>query len=124
ILVDHNTLRITAEGLFVQVFVGAIVSLDIPFFTILLPPFPALFAFAAAVYHTAHGSKVADFEFRYALPHLRDAANDFMAGDIRVIRSMPFIPRGMQVGMANTTKEDVNLYVFRCYLTTVDIHLF
>lgn len=78
-------------------------------------------AVATTIHHATHARQVTDFELADLVTHGRDTANDLMARHRRVNGVLPFITGGMQIGMANTTVENINLNVIGAQVTALDI---
>jgi hypothetical protein len=81
---------------------------------VLLQTFLAAIANATRVHHAAYGYDVALFELLDGTADLGYAANNFVARDAGINRRHkvdPLIPRLVQIGVADTTKQDFDLNI-------------
>src|ERR1700710_1878627 len=96
-----------ARGLFVFAVIGA-GEADL---AILLQAVTAVRAAAARIDHATHAGEVADLEAAYFSAHGRHAADDLVPGNHGVFRRAPLAARGVDVRMADTAIQDVDLDV-------------
>ncbi len=78
LLIDHDPLRIAAQGMPGRVRRGAVVGADETVLAVLLQAFVAGRAMLAAAHHAADADHVADLVRTYVAADGRDATNDFM----------------------------------------------
>ncbi len=122
-LIDDDGFRIAAQSVAAGVGVGAVVGEG---GTLLAVDFVAGRAGgtgAAGIDHAAGGGEVADGEASDGGADGGDAADDFMAGDARVLRGHefgPFVASLMEIGVADTTEEDLDLDVGGGELATLE----
>ena len=120
VLRHDDALRITAERRRAEMLVGAAESHHHAVVAELFQPRAAVRTRAARVHEATHADGVADLEFRHPAADGRHAAHDFVAGHGRVLGEMPFIPREMQVGVADAAVENLDLHVARERLAALD----
>ena len=87
---------------------------------VLLKPALAVCAGAARVNKATDGGKITDFESRNLRADARDAAEDFVARYHGIVREPPFIPRKVQIAVADPAVHDVDLHIGRRGLTACD----
>ncbi len=120
-LVHDDVLRIAAEGparcVRGREVVGADHAVTVVFQTGL-----AVLAVLAAVDDATDTDQIADLVVFDVIANRRDAADDFMAGHARELRTSPFGAHLMQVGMADAAEGDIDLHVVRGWRTAFDLH--
>ena len=122
VLVDHDRLRVAPVGVPRGVGRGGIVSAGPPVLAIVLQPFAARGAMAAAVDQTAHTDDVTHREARDPGADCGDLADDLVARNAGIARAAPFVARGMQVGMAHPAIADRDRHVVRAGGAAFDGH--
>jgi hypothetical protein len=80
----------------------------------------AIIARPAGVDHATNGRQVAFPEIFHIASDFHNPADDLVARDARISGAAPFAPRGVDIGMANAAKEDVDLDVARFGIATVE----
>src|SRR5690349_5078617 len=81
--------------------------------TVLLESFLTLGTGPAGIDHATHCRQIALFKVFYLASYLRDAPDDFMAGNNGIIGSIPFIASHVQIGVTNAAKKNVELDIVR-----------
>ena len=66
--------------------------------------------------------EISFLELLHIAPGFDYPAHDFMPGDTRVHRVLPFIARLVDVGMANAAIENLKLDILRAWLASLDVH--
>jgi hypothetical protein len=111
--IDHDILRVAAVGDAAVYRVFAVVGADEADFAILLVARPAACAGTAGIDQTADAGKLADVKVLYLVAHRAHAPHDLVAGHAGIDSVFPFVTRGMEIGMADAAKEDVDLDIVR-----------
>ena len=86
----------------------------------LLKPAETARAGHARVHHAADRGEAADLETGDCGADARDPARDLVSRDARIERAGPLAAGGVQVGVADTTKENVDLDVPGTRLAAID----
>jgi len=107
-LVDDDAARVAAVGHPANVPVGAVVGEDDLVAAVLFQPFHAVGTFPARVDHAADSGQIAPPESLHPGAHLGHPPDDLVAWHDGVGRSLPLVPRGVQVGVADSTMEDLD----------------
>jgi hypothetical protein len=95
------------------VFVGAVVG-ENDVFAELFEIFVTTPAIAAGIYHAPNRRVIAFLESFHVASDGDYAADNLVTGHARISsRSAPFVANGVNVRVANTTEEGVDLYVVR-----------
>ena len=111
-MINNNALGVSAIGHVTCMRIFTIVSED-QLFAELLEIRSAIFANAIGIDHASDRSQVALFKFLYGAPDFGNAPDDLVARHARVGCPVPFIACDVQIGMANATKQNVDLHVVR-----------
>src|SRR6478672_7416535 len=98
-----------------------IVGARITVLTVLLQTFTTIIAFATTVHHTSYRSQLAYFKFFNVTTDTHHSSHDLVTGHTRVDGSMPFIPGGVKIRVANATIQDLNLYIVGRWLPSLNI---
>ena len=113
-LVYHDRFGVAAQSVAAGVGIGAVVREGCALFAVDFVAGFAGGAGAAGIDHAARSGEIVDLEAGDGGANGSDAADDFMAGDARVLRGHecgPFVASLMEIGVADATKEDFDLYV-------------
>lgn len=120
---DDKGLRVAAVGVLAPV-KRPVVGAGKAIVAILLLALVARRAMAAAIDHAADPDEIAQLEFRYLRADGHNATDDLVARNRWVERVLPFVARGVQVGMAHAAVGDVDLHVIHAQRTPGDFHRF
>src|SRR5947209_17681383 len=114
--IHHYALRVAAIGYASENFVFAVVREHREFFAVLLESFAAVDANAAGPDHAANRSQITLLEFLDGASRLHHTSHNFMAWNTWITGgryTFPFIPYLVQIGVAYSAVENLNLYVLR-----------
>src|ERR1700678_2725261 len=113
ILVHHDAFGVATVGDTSQMFIGEVVS-QRKVRAELLQSCLALGAGAIGVDHAADGGKVPSLELLDAGANLGHSPDDLVSGNARVYsghHAAPLVPNLVQIGVADTTKQNLELHV-------------
>ena len=117
---DDDALRITAVGIFAAEH-RAVVGPGKTVLAILLHALVAGMAVPATVDHAAYAGEVAGLEPAHLAADGGHAADDLVARHGWIEGVIPFVARGMQVGMANAAIEYRDLHVLGAGVAALDL---
>jgi len=114
-LVDHDVAGVAAEGvaLAARRAVATVICPDHALLAELFEALSAACAFAAGIDHAADADMVADPEGGDLRADLDHAPDDLMAGHHGIDGRVPFVARGMKIGVADAAVEDFDPHVAR-----------
>jgi hypothetical protein len=81
---------------------------------------PAIVASPAGINHATDCGEIALTEILHVPSDFHDAPDDFVTGNAGILRAAPFAARGMDVGMANATEENVELNIGRAWIPALE----
>src|SRR5690348_8570211 len=96
-LINRDTFRISSKRAAAEELVRGIVGQYAPNFAVLFQSIFTILALPAAIHHTSYRSMISHFEFGDLRADVYDFADNFMAGDTWINRSVPFVSRRMKV---------------------------
>jgi hypothetical protein len=121
VLVHHDLVGIAAVGRAAQNGVGAIVGEGEVVLAVLLEPLAAIGAVAAGIDHAAHAGQVAGLEAGDFLPDLLHPSDDFVPGHHGESRAAPFVPRLVEIGVADAAEENLDVDVVRSGRSALEV---
>jgi hypothetical protein len=88
--------------------VFAVVSEYRKLYTILFQAAQAVGTGSARIHHATYRSEIAFAEPGHVFSYTHDAADDLMPWHHRIYGHVPFIPRHMKIGVADSTIENID----------------
>ena len=116
---DYHALGIAAVGIFAAEY-RTVVGSGESVIAVLLLTLVTGRTVPTTIHHATDTGKITDFKIFDLFTDGNDAAHNFVTGNGGIQRVFPFIPGGVQIGMADAAKEYIYLDIIGTWLTTQD----
>src|SRR5437879_7878851 len=124
LLVHDDLRRVAPVRRSLLVFLGSVVREDEMNFAVLLQACLAARALSTGIHETADSGELADFEAFHLGSDAFHASDNFVAGDHGENRAAPFVPRLMDVRVADSAVENFDEYIVWTWIAPLKVERF